>query len=101
MYKIPSGTPSDVEMWDLMYTNIAFKNWYDNESKYDYAKYQSQSNDATDNKLIEQFTQMVWKYDGDKIEDIHVGFGISGAYVYAYYCKGGNTLPKSTFGVNV
>jgi hypothetical protein len=39
MYKIPSGTPSDVEMWDLMYTNIAFKNWYDNESKYDYAKY--------------------------------------------------------------
>jgi hypothetical protein len=44
---------------------------------------------------------MVWKYDGDKIEDIHVGFGISGAYVYAYYCKGGNTLPKSTFGVNV
>jgi len=37
---------------------------------------------------------MIWKYDGTKIEDVKVGFGISGAYVYAYYCEGGNVDGK-------
>jgi len=39
MYKFDSNSPTEQELWDVLNTNIAFKNWYDNESKYDYTKH--------------------------------------------------------------
>lgn len=92
MFLFNGVTPEN--LWDAMNTNAAIKDWYDNEAKYDYAKYKSKTDSTDDNKAIKKFTQVVWKYDGDKIADIKVGFGISGGYVYAYYCKGGNVDGK-------
>jgi hypothetical protein len=92
MFMFTGVTPEN--LWDAMNTNAAIKDWYDNEAKYDYAKYKSKTDSTDDNKAIKKFTQVVWKYDGDDIKDIKVGFGISGGYVYAYYCKGGNVDDK-------
>lgn len=84
------GTQNPESVWDVLNTDLAIKNWYENEAKYDYKTFKSKADTAPDNELVKKFTQVIWKYDGDKIADIKVGFGISASYVIAYYCKGGN-----------
>jgi len=86
---------TDENLWDVMNTDLVFKGWHDSEEKYDYKTFKSKADTTEDNKLVKEFTQVVWKYDGDDIKDIKVGFGIAhikgdDVWVYAYYCKGGN-----------
>lgn len=66
IYKFPTA-PTDEDLWDVMNTDLVFKNWHDNEDKYDYAKFKSKADTPADNKLVKKFTQVVWKYDGDAI----------------------------------
>lgn len=61
---------TDEDLWDVMNTDMVFKGWHAHEDKYDYKAFKSKADTTADNKLVKEFTQVVWKYDGDDIKTI-------------------------------
>jgi len=68
----------------LLTDSLATEGWYAGIAMYDFDNHRPRS--PPDRKYSDQFTQMVWA------STKHIGFGVRGDTVVAWYCsKGGNT----------
>jgi hypothetical protein len=67
---------------DLLKTDAAMEGWYDNRQFYDYAL--GKPKDVAKTKEAMSFAAIMWK------SSKKVGFAITGKFVVAWYCPGGN-----------